>query len=134
MPKNFNFTIVTPNGKKLADECEILNVETTAGAMGVLSGHLPMVAILEIGTLNYVKNGKRYFVAVNGGVLNVKKDGVTVLAESFETKEEIDKERAEASMKRANDRLESNDESIDIERAKLSLKRAMNRLKITTRD
>ena len=134
MPKKFNFTIVSPNGKKLSAECEILNVETTAGAMGVLCGHLPMVAILEIGVLNYLNDGVRKFVAVNGGVLNVKKDGVTVLAESFETQEEIDVERANASLERAKERLESNALDIDVQRATKSMERAKNRLKIAKRD
>ena len=44
--------------------------------------------------------------------------------------ESIDKQRAEASLKRAKDRLKSN-EGVDSKRAELSLARAMNRLSIS---
>ena len=60
----------------------------------------------------------------------MKKDEVIVLAESFETKDEIDRERAEASKQRAEERLASSDPNIDVKRAELSLKRAMSRLSL----
>lgn len=135
MANTFNLTIVTPNGKKLTDNVSILNCMTTAGAVGILANHIPLVAILEISHLNYKKpDGSggvdSVDIAIAGGVLNVKDNVAIVLAEAFETREEIDRQRAEEAKKRAEERLNSKDDNIDIKRAELALKRAMSRLSL----
>lgn len=131
---NFKLTIVTPDGKKIVDECHILNVVTTGGALGILAHHLPLLAVIEISHLNYKKivdnQEEKVELAIHGGILNVKEDEVIVLAEAFETKDEIDYERANRSKVRAEERLNSDDENIDIKRAELSLKRALSRLSL----
>jgi len=130
MASKFKLTIVTPDGKQVNDEVNILNVRTTSGALGILAHHLPLVAILEISHLNYKVDDKSCDYAISGGILNIKEEGVIVLAESFESKEEIDIERATKAKERAEQRLSSNDESIDIVRAEAALKRALNRLSL----
>ena len=57
---------------------------------------------------------------------------IIVLAETFESKEEIDTKRAEEAIDRAKKRIkkESGETDIDILRAELALKRALNRLKL----
>lgn len=126
----FKLTIVTPDGKKIVDEADILNAITTAGAVGILANHLPLVAILEISHLNYKKGNESYDFAISGGVLTVSNNEVTVLADSFETKEEIDIERATKARERAEGYLKSNDPNFDLKRADLALKRALNRLSL----
>ena len=130
MANNFKLSIVTPDGKKIEDEVTILNVLTKGGALGIMKGHLPLVSTLETSHLNYKKNNESIDICISGGIINVNKDEVIVLAESFETKDEIDKERAEASKARAEKRLSSKDSNIDILRAELALKRALNRLSL----
>lgn len=129
MANNFNLTIVSPDGKKLSKEVSIVNVVTTNGSVGILANHLPLIAIVEISHLNYKNFEGSFDVAVNGGVLNVNNNEVIVLAESFETKEEIDINRANASKERALERLKDNT-NIDVLRAETSLKRALNRLSL----
>ena len=122
--------MITPDGKKIEDDIEILNVVTSSGALGVMAHHIPLIAIVEISHLNYKKDGKSYDFAIAGGVLNVKKEGVTLLADGFETKEEIDVERATRAKERAEERLSSKQENIDYKRAEIALKKAINRLSI----
>lgn len=133
MANTFKLTIVTPDGKKIEDEAYILNVVTTNGAIGILAHHLPLVSVIEISHMNYKKyneNGELEVVeiAISGGILNVSKEEVIVLAETFETKDEIDYDRAMDAKNRALERLNSHDENIDMERAELALKRALSRL------
>ena len=72
------------------------------------------------------------FVFISGGFAEALADKVTVLAESAEKRQNIDKERAQASMDRAEKRLSEQSEEIDLDylRAKAALERAVNRLKI----
>ena len=54
-----------------------------------------------------------------------------LLVETAEKLSDIDKDRAEAALKRANDRLKDNE--TDLKRAKTAIERARNRLKISSR-
>ena len=54
-----------------------------------------------------------------------------LLVETAEIVSNIDKNRAEAAMKRAKDRLEDNE--TDLQRAKSAIERARNRLQISSR-
>ena len=130
MANKFHFEMITPDGKKIEDDIEILNVVTSSGALGVMAHHIPLIAIVEISHLNYKKDGKSYDFAIAGGVLNVKKEGVTQLADGYETKEEIDVERATRAKERAEERLSSKQANIDYKRAEIALKKAINRLSI----
>ena len=68
--------------------------------------------------------------ATSGGFAEISGNKVELLVETIEEAEKIDKQRAEASLKRAKDRLKSK-EDIDSKRAELALARAMNRLSIS---
>lgn len=130
MAKKFNFKIYTSDGKTLQDEVDILNVVTTTGAMGILANHLPLIGIIDISQFNYKKDNETFYFAISGGVLNIKKDGVTILAESFEQDTEIDFARAEEAKNRAEDRLKNHQLDIDIKRAEIALKKSLNRLSL----
>lgn len=130
MAKKFNFKIYTSDGKVLQDEINLLNVVTTTGAMGILANHLPLIGIIDISQFNYKKDNETFYFAISGGVLNIKKDGVTILAESFEQDTEIDFARAEEAKNRAEDRLKNHQLDIDIKRAEIALKKSLNRLSL----
>jgi F-type H+-transporting ATPase subunit epsilon len=83
--------------------------------------------------MEYTKEGVKHYFALGGGILDVQKDHVLILADSFESKEEIDRERALEAKQRAEELLKKAKENplssnVDIKRANLALKRAMNRL------
>lgn len=131
MPNKFKLNIVTPDGKSLIKNVDIVNVVTTNGTLGILYHHLPLVAVVEISHLNYKIDNESFDVAIGGGILNVKQDETIILAESFETKEEIDLDRARKSKERAESRINGKTtESVDIKRAEISLLRALNRLSL----
>jgi F-type H+-transporting ATPase subunit epsilon len=101
------------------------------GAMGIfaiLPGHAPMVATLGVGVLT-VRNGSeesRY--AITEGIVQVIDNQVLVLTRTAEKELDIDRDRAEAARKRAEDRLKNQRENVDIARAETALRRAMARL------
>ena len=104
------------------------------GVIGILPNHAPLISTLEISKLVIRKNGQETIYAIGGGVINIKKDhSVTLLVDSIERKDEIDKERALSSKERAERRLKenNNDKDVDVQRAKASLLRALNRLSVS---
>ena len=79
--------------------------------------------------MEIIQNGEKKCYAIGKGLLNIKKDGVTLLLESIESKEEIDIERARQAKSRAEQRLKE-PLNIDVERAIRALNRANNRISI----
>ncbi|MCI2068420.1 MAG: ATP synthase F1 subunit epsilon [Bacilli bacterium] len=135
MSDKFPFEIKSPDGKKFDGEAEIINMNLIDGMIGIMAHHLPLVGVIDICHLDYKVGNQVHYFAIGGGILNVQKDRVLILADSFEAKENIDKTRAEEAKARAEALLEKAktdpDSNIDIKRAELSLKRAINRLSLS---
>ena len=130
--KTIKVSVVTPDGPVYDSDVEMVITKAQSGELGILPGHIPMVAPLNIGAVRLKKDGKTEFVAVSGGFLEVRPDQVTILAQSAETASEIDVERAVRAKERAEQRM--NDQKLehtDFRRAELALQRAINRLAVS---
>ena len=69
-------------------EASAVFARTPEGELGILPGHTPLLGALEPGwivRIDRVEGGDSLKVAVHGGFLSVRKDGVSVLAEMAET-------------------------------------------------
>lgn len=130
--KTMNVSVVTPDGKVFDGDVEMVSVKTTEGGLGILPNHIPLVTPLTIGTVRIKKGSEITLVAITGGLMEVRGDQVSILAESAELPSEIDVSRALAAKERAERRLhlEKRDE-VDFKRAEMALKRAINRLKVS---
>jgi F-type H+-transporting ATPase subunit epsilon len=130
--KTIKVSVVTPDGPVYDSDVEMVITKAQSGELGILPGHIPMVAPLNIGAVRLKKDGKTEFVAVSGGFLEVRPDQVTILAQSAEIASEIDVERAVRAKERAEQRM--NDQKLehtDFRRAELALQRAINRLAVS---
>jgi F-type H+-transporting ATPase subunit epsilon len=128
--KTIKVSVVTPDGPVYEADVEMVSAKAQSGELGILPGHIPMVAPLNIGAVRLKKGGNTELVAVSGGFLEVRPDRVTILAQAAEKAEDIDVLRAKAAKERAEKRLQSKQDDIDFKRAELALKRAINRLNV----
>jgi len=71
------------------------------GEMGVLPNHTPLLTTLEYGELRVVEGEDIVSFVVYGGVVDVRPDKVTVLADDAESVTAIDLEQVEAARERA---------------------------------
>ncbi|MEO9138990.1 MAG: F0F1 ATP synthase subunit epsilon [Jatrophihabitans sp.] len=73
---------------------------TVDGQIGILPGHTPLLGALEPGFPVRIEaeDGETLNVAVHGGFLSVRKDGVSVLAEQAEMADDIDVSRAKQAL------------------------------------
>jgi F-type H+-transporting ATPase subunit epsilon len=131
--KTINVSVVTPDGPVYEADVEMVSTKAQSGELGILPGHIPLVAPLQIGAVRLKKGSSTELVAVSGGFLEVRPDKVTILAQAAENAEKIDVNRAEEARKRAEQRLQSKQDDIDFKRAELSLKRAINRIEVGQR-
>jgi F-type H+-transporting ATPase subunit epsilon len=128
--KTLTVSVVTPDGPVLEDTYEMVSCKAESGELGILPGHIPLVAPLTISAVRLKREGHSDHIAVSGGFLEVRPDKVTILAQSAERPGDIDVERARRAKERAERRLQAKQDDIDHKRAELALRRAMNRLKV----
>lgn len=129
---SFKLSIVTPKGLYEEVIVDSLNIKMTSGYRTFLSGHAPLVGSLDIGIMHILKDGKMIYYAIHKGAINVKKDEIVIITSAIEKSNEIDIERAQKSLTRANERLNNNkDINIDVKRAKLALQRALTRIEVS---
>ena len=104
-------------------EATAVFARTTEGEIGILPGHSPLLGALAPGWLVRIQqaDGVEQRVAVHGGFLSVRSDGVSVLAEVAENAEEIDVARAREALQRAGD--------ADDEESVAARNRALSRLR-----
>jgi F-type H+-transporting ATPase subunit epsilon len=88
--------IVAVDRKIWSGKGTFLFTRTTAGEIGILPRHIPLVAqLVDDAMVRVEREGEKDLrVAVDGGFLSVTDKGVTVLAESAEFESEIDEAAA----------------------------------------
>jgi F-type H+-transporting ATPase subunit epsilon len=127
IPSTFLLEIVTPDRaivREAVDEAEIPGAD---GYFGVLPGHTPMLATLQVGEMWYRKGQERFYLAIAFGFAEVLPDRVTLLAQIAERAEEIDVTRAQEAKTRAEQRLARATADMDFERARIALLKAIAR-------
>ncbi len=122
--------IVTPDRQVVNTPVEYVSCPGVDGEFGVLQNHAALLSALKVGALRFSSDGKDQFVFISGGFADVNDNVVTILAESAELAEDIDKARAQAAQKRAEERLAQKNDKIDTLRAQTALHRALVRLSI----
>ncbi|MDD3487245.1 MAG: F0F1 ATP synthase subunit epsilon [Candidatus Moranbacteria bacterium] len=95
------FKIVTPERTVYSDAIGQLTIPTMEGEITVLPGHIPIISVLVPGELMVKKDGEEVAMAVSGGMVEVRKNEITVLADTAERAEEIDLARAEEARAKA---------------------------------
>ena len=131
MAGNIRLEIVTPSTDVVNENAQIVMAPGSLGEFGVLAGHTPFMTSLKVGEIRYTDtSGKERYVFVSGGFAEALPDKVTVLAESAERRRDIDLERAEKALTRAEKRLAEGSNTLDIIRAKAALARAQMRIQM----
>lgn len=129
--KKLHLKITTHERIVFDEDVDEISAKGTEGSFGVLPGHIPFMCALDIGVTKVVKDGKPYNFTIMGGIFQLKGDEALILTQVAEKAEEIDVERAIEAKKRAEERLENEEDNLDIQRAEIALARALARLKAT---
>ncbi|MFV0493872.1 F0F1 ATP synthase subunit epsilon [Mycobacterium sp.] len=88
--------IVAVDRKIWSGDATFLFTRTTAGEIGILAHHIPLVAqLVDDAMVRVEREGADDLrVAIDGGFISVTEQGVTILAESAEFASEIDEAAA----------------------------------------
>ena len=129
MANTIRLEVVTPERLVYSQDVNMVIARATDGDIGILPGHAPLIAGLNIAPLRIKLDDTEQQLAVSGGFIEVTPEKITVLAATAETAEEIDAKRAEEAKERAEGRLKSG-ENFDQARAEAALQRALVRLRV----
>ena len=133
LPTSLTLEIVTPDRAIVAEQVDEVEIPGSDGYFGVLPGHAPLLASLNVGELWYRKGEDKYYLAIAFGFVEVLPDRVTVLARIAEREQDIDIARAEAAMARAEKRIGEPRIDIDFERARIAMMKSLIRLQVVSR-
>ncbi len=120
--------VITPDRVVVREEVDSVTAIGAEGEFTVLPGHAAYLPLLEIGEGHYITDGRTEYMTIAGGIAEVSKDRMTILAEAAELGREIDVERARRARERALERLRKR-ENVDVARAEAALRRAITRIK-----
>jgi len=123
--------IVTPEKMAFSGKIEEVTIPGTEGEFGVLRGHASLLSSIETGELSFIRDGKRTHYAVSTGYAEVTSGRVTVLVETAERSDMIDKERAKRAREIAEAKIDKlSKEDDEREAAKATLAKANVRLNV----
>ena len=97
--------IVSQDRMVYEGDADIVVLPGSAGEMGILPHHAPLLTTLKYGFIKVRQQGQEQVFTVAGGVAEVQPQIVTVLADAAENIEEIDETRAEQARERAQEML-----------------------------
>ncbi|EKF8798888.1 F0F1 ATP synthase subunit epsilon [Enterococcus faecalis] len=129
--------VVTSNGLVYDHHAKIVVAKTTDGEIGILPKHAPIIVPLAIDEVRIKRTDSDThvdWVAVNGGIMEVRDNVVSIIADSAERERDIDVPRAERAKQRAERLIEeakAKDDRDQLRRATVALHRAINRINVS---
>jgi len=133
LPTKLTLEIVTPDRALVRESVDEVQVPAAEGYMGILPGHTPYLATLQVGQLTYRIGPQTTSLHVAFGFVEVLPDRVTVLAQVAERADDIDIARAEAARRRAEERIAKPVPEMDFERARIAMMKSIMRLQVASR-
>jgi F-type H+-transporting ATPase subunit epsilon len=131
MSEELILEVVTPEKIVYSGKVDEVTIPGTEGEFGVLRGHEPFLTSVDIGELYFLIGGKKTNYAINTGYAEVTGSKVTVLIETAERFDAIDKDRAIKAKEKAESSLSQlTKEHDDYEKMRLALARAVNRISV----
>lgn len=124
--------VVTPTRRMVVGaKATSVKLPTAKGELQVLPGHAELLTVLAPGILSFAEDGVERKYAVSYGFAEIRHDKITVLAETCESAEEIDRERAQKAQKKAEEALHGALTQEQFKKYQLKVQRAVIRQQLT---
>jgi F-type H+-transporting ATPase subunit epsilon len=119
--------LITPEGAAYADEAQQVIAPGSAGKLGILANHAPLVSLLDAGTLHIIDaGGQTHRFATSAGFLQVRENRALVLVGEAVSSDQIDAAEARTRLEQAQAAVESAaEEDVDNARRELAFAEAL---------
>ena len=132
LPDHVHLEIVTPERNLISEDADEVVLPGRQGYLGVLPGHAPLLTDLDIGQLMFRRGNVRRYLSVAWGFVEVLPDRVSVMAETAERAEEIERERGAQARDRAREHLRGKGSEVEFKRAQVALQKALIRIQVAS--
>ncbi len=120
--------VVTPEKTELDTTCDSMVVPMFDGELGIQHGRAPMVGRLGFGIMRIKSNNVATEWFVDGGFVQITREGVYVLTDRLMKTDQIDRKQAEADLDKAMTMVSNSPESAAFKERSLTQARAKFRL------
>jgi len=133
MAKTIKLEIVTPKGISYSDDVGIVTLQSVEGQIGVLPNHVRLMTQLVPGELVIRKGGHAEFLALGGGLVEVRGDRISIATDMAIAVENINEAAVEEARQRAAARLKEKISSEEVATVNASLARSLAQLRVKRR-
>jgi F-type H+-transporting ATPase subunit epsilon len=133
IPKSLELEIVTPEKPIVHDTVDEVQLPGWDGALGILPGHTPLLAMLGAGELWYRKGHEKTYFVLDFGLAEVLPDRVAILVRLADKPEDIDIAREQAAKEAAEGELRQAVNLEDAERARVAMLTSLMKLRAAER-
>jgi F-type H+-transporting ATPase subunit epsilon len=127
----FQLDILTADKFFASQQVRQVIFSSPSGRLGVLAGHMPMIAAVFEDSLNIQSEDGTWKIAAAGqGFAEIMPDRVRFYLDTVEWAEEIDVARAKEALERASSRLKGALSHMEYVRTHAAIARAITRLKV----
>lgn len=102
----FTLKIVVPEKVVLEEKVTSVILPTSLGEIEILEGHLPIMGLLEAGTVFYKNNGAVTPIAIDAGFYKLHGTELVLLVEAAIDVQVLDESSIDAAVRRAQEALE----------------------------
>ena len=129
MANQLALKVITPERVVLEQSVDQVVARAVDGELAILPDHEPLLTALAIDVLRYKSGKEEMTAAVMGGVMEVNRNEVTVLADLAELDVEIDEAKAHQDKARAQAEKIQKADKLDIYLSEMAISRSIARLK-----
>lgn len=133
MASSFQLSVVAPDRSVVETEVSSIVAPGEMGYFGVMGNHVPMVAALRPGIIEYTEGADREYLAIGGGFCEVSHGKVTILADSADFAREIIVAQEEAKLEEALRTLRGENTTMTSEEARDMVELTMVRIRAAKR-
>jgi len=129
MQKNVKLSILTPEKVFFEGDVTQIIAQSPEGEMGIMADHMPSIAVVSDSILKVEENGAWRSAALGQGIMSVSSGRIEFFTDTAEWDEEIDVQRSEKALHRAEERLRGRLSHTEYLRTHTAVARATARLK-----
>lgn len=134
MANTFDLKIIACNRVFFDGTCQMLTITGLDGEFGIMANHENMVIATREGNFHYQDADGNTVSAIAGqGFVEIDNNKVTFLADTVETPEELELNKAKAALERARERQQQERRQWEYQMSQASLARALAKLKEGTK-
>lgn len=129
------FELVSLDGVKFSEDVYEVLLPTLDGQIGVLPGHMPLISVATHGIvgvrkLSTDKDDMIDYFAINGGVIEVANNKLTVLVDAADNADEISEQEAKAALELAKKMVSEAKDAVSLQQAQSLVDRQAVRIQV----